>query len=119
MSDVDPLAVECPHCQEPPGSGCGTVNAYSRRPHKARQRLALAVAAHADPALDKWPRLGPTSPCGLCGSGLPQRHRVVDAIAGHLDAGEYPEEIAGELAVPEDAVKAVAAWAKRWPGAWR
>jgi len=44
---------------------------------------------------------------------------VVDAIAGHLDAGEYPEEIAGELAVPEDAVKAVAAWAKRWPGAWR
>jgi len=44
---------------------------------------------------------------------------VVDAIAGHLDAGEYPEEIAGELAVPEDAVKAVAAWATRWPGAWR
>ena len=118
MTDIDPLAVECPHCQEPPGSRCGTVNAYSRRPHKARQRLALAMAAHADPALDKWFRM--RNPCLICGvKGMPQRHRMVDAIAGHLEAGEYPEEIAGELAVPEDAVKAVAAWAKRWPGAWR
>jgi len=118
LSDVDPLTVECPHCQEPPGNRCGTVNAYSRRPHKARQRLALAMAAHADPALDKWFRM--RNPCLICGvKGMPQRHRMVDAIAGHLEAGEYPEEIADELAVPEDAVKAVAAWAKRWPGAWR
>lgn len=95
---------------------CGT----ARRPHKARVRLALAMAAHADPALDEWPQLGPTSPCGLCGSGLPQRHRIVDAIAEHLEAGEDPEDIADEFGFfPPEAVVTVREWAARWPGAWR
>lgn len=76
------------------------------------------MAAHADPALDGL-GLGPVSACLLCGSGLPQRHRMVDAVAGHLEAGEYPDEIADELALTEGAVVAVAEWMKRWPGAWR
>lgn len=119
MIDVDPLTVECPHCQEPPGNRCGTVNAYSRSPHKARQRLALAMAAHADPALDEWPQLGPVSDCRLCGSGLPQRHRIVDAIAARLAAGEYPEDVTADyVTIPLAAVEAVQAWAERWPGAW-
>jgi hypothetical protein len=80
---------------------------------------ALAAAAHADPALDAFPGLGPVSPCGLCGSGLPQRHRVVDAMAGRLEAGECPEDLAEEFGVSRGAVHAVALWMVRWPGAWR
>jgi hypothetical protein len=117
MASPDPLTVTCPYCQEPPGNRCGTVSAYSRMPHKARVRLALAMAAHADPALPGQ-GLGPMSACLLCGSGLPQRHRIVDAIAGHLEAGEFPEEIADELSVPAAAVVSVREWMRRWPGAW-
>jgi hypothetical protein len=88
---------------------------YARKPHAARVRLAAAVQAHADPALDTFfPRVGP---CGICGiPGLPQRHRVVDAIADELAAGEDPEVAAREFGVPVDAVRAVSAWAARWPG---
>lgn len=77
----------------------------------------LIIEAHADPALDEhFPRVGP---CGLCGTpGLDQRHRVVDAIAGRLDAGEGPEEVAGDYLLSVEAVEAVEAWAAKWPGAW-
>jgi hypothetical protein len=113
----DPLTVACPRCDEPPGNRCGTINDYSRRPHAARVKLALALAAHADPALDAFfPML---NPCALCGSGLPQRHRMVNAIAGALQAGETAQDIMAELEVSLDAVMAVTAWAQRWPGAWR
>lgn len=77
--------------------------------------LAAVIRAHADPALDAWPQLGPVSPCGCCGSGLPQRHRVVDAIADMLAAGEDAGDVAAEYAVPVEAVEAVGAWAQRWP----
>jgi hypothetical protein len=114
----DPLSVACSHCDAVPGQRCMMLSDWARKPHAARRRHALAAAAHADPALDAYPELGPVSPCGLCGSGLPQRHRMVDAIAGQLGAGEYPEDIAEELAVPRAAVHAVALWMVRWPGAW-
>ena len=117
LGTFDPLAVTCPHCEEPPGFRCGTVNAYSRQPHVARVRLARAAAAHADPALDPWFKM--RNPCGLCGSGLPQRHRVVDAIAGMLEAGECDTDVAEDMGVSLDAVMAVTAWQQRWPGAWK
>jgi len=113
----DPLSVTCPRCEEPPGNRCGTINAYSRRPHVARVKLALAHAAHADTALDAW--FSRTNPCGICGvPGMPQRHRVVDAIAGMLAAGENPQVVAEQYGVTAGAVRAVQAWAARWPGAW-
>jgi hypothetical protein len=80
---------------------------------------ALAAAAHADPALDAYPELGPVSPCGLCGSGLPQRHRMVDAIAGRLAAGEGEEDVAADYLFSLEVVAAIRAWMVRWPGAWR
>ena len=80
--------------------------------------LAAAIRAHADPALDAWPQLGPASPCGLCGV-LPQRHRVIDVIADMLAAGEDAGDVAAEYAVPVDAVLAVQAWSERWPEAQR
>jgi len=81
---------------------------------------AFFLAAHADPALDAFPELGPVSACGICGvPGLPQRHRIVDAIAAQLAAGEFEEDLVGEYGVSEKAVAAVASWMARWPGAWR
>jgi len=80
---------------------------------------AFFLAAHADPALDAFPELGPVSQCRLCGvPGLPQRHRMVDAIAAQLAAGEYEEDLAAEYGVSEKAVAAVAIWMAKWPGAW-
>lgn len=124
MNTPDPLAVKCPYCRASAGERCG-VRGFGTwraspavRPHKGRLRAALAMAAHADPALDAFPGLGPVSPCGLCGSGLPQRHRVVDAIAGHLAAGEAPEDLAEEYGVSRRAVRAVALVMARWPGEW-
>lgn len=77
-----------------------------------------AVAAGADAALDVFfPRLGP---CGVCGvRGLDQRHRVVEAIAGMLAAGEDLDVVAEEYGVTAGAVAAVAEWAAKWPGAWQ
>ena len=120
VTEVDPLNVECPYCRSEPGEGCSTGDRKAARPHKVRVKLALVLAAHADPALDAFPELGPVSDCGLCGTpGLPQRHRIVDAIAGRLAAGESVEECAADYNLLPDAVEAVEAWAQRWPGAWQ
>lgn len=115
---VDPLAVPCMHCGAEPGGRCMMISAYARKPHAVRVKLALVLAAHADPALDAFfPKLGP---CGICSTpGLDQRHRVVDAIAERLEADEdYPEDVAGEFGVTPEAVEAVALWMVAWPGAW-
>lgn len=114
----------CPYCRAPIGERCG-VRGWNTwrarpavRPHKQRVKLALVLAAHSDPALDAFlPRLGP---CGICATaGLDQRHRVVDAIAERLEAGEDPEDTAGEFGVTPEAVEAVTLWMVRWPGAWQ
>lgn len=118
-SQVQPESVACPYCRAPAGQRCGIRGWLGRpaRPHKRRVKLALALAAHADPALDAhFPHLGP---CGICSvPGLDQRHRVIDAIAGSLAAGEDPEVVADDYAVPLAAVQTVTEWAARWPGVW-
>jgi len=89
--------------------------------HKIRRRDALAVAAHTDPVLN-YPSLGPVSGCGLCGvPGLPQRHRMVDAIAALIEAGPAAsdEEVAVEFGVTVQAAGAVRVWMSMWPGAWQ
>jgi hypothetical protein len=113
----DPLSVTCSFCDAKPGQRCMMLSDWARKPHRARVKLATAVAAHADPALDAYPGFGPASPCGFCGV-LPQRHRVVDAIAGMLAGGEDPEVVAEDYGVSMEAVEAVHGWAARWPGAW-
>lgn len=114
--------VMCPYCRAGIGkrcrvSGWGGRGAEAVRAHKGRIQLAFKVRAYADPLLDAVAL--PASPCGICGvPGLPQRHRVIDAIAGQLEAGEIWEEISGEMDVTMQAIDAVRAWMKRWPGAW-
>ena len=115
---TDPLTARCPYCRAGPGKPCSTWNLRpAARPHKARAQLALVLAAHADPSLDAFfPRLGP---CGLCGTpGLDQRHRVIDAMAGRMAAGESVEDVADDYDEPAEAVLAVARWAMKWPEAW-
>jgi hypothetical protein len=57
--------------------------------------------------LDTWfPELGP---CGICGSGLDQRHRVLDAIYDRVAAGETPDEVAADYHVPVEAVETIMA----------
>ena len=127
MTDApDPLTAPCTlrSCRAPAGKPCLTNGHHFRpqhptRPHKRRAHLALKLAAHADPALDGHFFYGSPT-CGLCGTpGLPQRHRVVDAVAGHLEAGEDEDVIAEELEVSEEAVGVVRNWMQRWDGAWR
>lgn len=113
----DPLTIACPYCRAGAGDGCCTYrDTLATRPHVRRVRLALVLAAHDDAALDEFfPKLGP---CGLCNvAGLDQRHRVVDAIAEQLAAGEDADDVATDYGVTRDAVHAVSAWAARWPGA--
>lgn len=114
---TNPLTATCPRCDAYPGEVCTTRSgAFTRKPHLRRARLAVALAAHADPSLDAFfPRLGA---CGFCGPQFDQRHRVIDAIAGRLEGGEGREEAAGDYGLPVAAVDVIAAWAKRWPGAW-
>jgi hypothetical protein len=114
---VNPLSAVCPLCRSEVRFRClKSSGVPAGKPHKRRVKLALALAAHADPLLDaSFPRVGP---CGFCGPQFDQRHRVIDAIAGRLEGGEGREEAAGDYGLPVAAVDVIAAWAKRWPGAW-
>lgn len=114
---IDVLAVGCPYCGNPPGVRCGSASGWSGRPHKARERAAYVLAAQSDPALDA--HFPMRNPCGLCGSGLPQRHRMVEAVASALENGEDKETVTADLGLEQGAVRAVRKWMRRWPGAWR
>lgn len=116
----DILSARCPHCRALPGTVCVTRDGTpARKPHKARARDALALAAHTDPALDALAGLGPVSQCGLCGTpGLPQRHRIVDAIAGRLEAGEGEDDVAADYRLFPEVIEALKDWMLKWPGAW-
>lgn len=64
--------------------------------------------------IDRWfPRLGP---CGICGvPGVDQRHRVIEAIADAVNAGDGEEDVAADYGIPIEAVRACADWAARHP----
>ena len=64
--------------------------------------------------VDRWfPRLGP---CGLCGvPGADQRHRVIEAIADAVNAGDGEEDVAADYEVPVEAVRACVRWAAEHP----
>ena len=61
--------------------------------------------------IDRWfPKLGP---CGICGTpGLDQRHRRIDAIADAVAAGEGEEDVARDMEVPLEAVRAAVRYAR-------
>lgn len=117
---AEALTVGCPHrwCAGTKGAPCTSRrHTPAARPHWRRVWLAQAIAAHLDPALDGL-GLGPTSNCLLCGTGLPQRHRMVDAIAERLAAGDTEDELAYDYELPVAAIETVREWAAKWPEAW-
>ena len=61
----------------------------------ARQgRIAQNLADQIDEHLKA---AGPASPCAFCGDHpLGQRHRVIDAIAEQVRAGDPPDEVADD-----------------------
>ena len=123
MTAPDALAVRCRYCRASRGQPCRTGSFTNCPPHKIRRADALSAAAHADPALDEW--FVQSGPCGLCGAPgldggvLGARHRVIDAIAGALAAGESPEVAAWDYNLPAGAITAVQQWMGKWPGGWR
>lgn len=64
--------------------------------------------------VDRWfPRRGP---CGICGvPGVDQRHRVIEAIADRVNAGEGEGEVAVDYDVPVEAVRACLDWVQAHP----
>ena len=86
---------------------------WASKPHVARKKLALLLAADADPVLDeRFPKRGP---CLVCGTpGLDQRHRVADAVADAVLAGEGEEDVAADYELPVAAVLVAAEWKRRW-----
>lgn len=62
-----------------------------------RKRQERAVAVLRDQLAEHFPQDGP---CGFCGDTiLGQRHRVIDAIAGQIRAGEAPDVVADDFGV--------------------
>ena len=71
------------------------------------------MSAQPEP-VDRWfKRLGP---CGVCGTpGADQRHRVIEAIAGAVNAGDGEEDVAADYNVPVEAVQACIRWVREHP----
>ena len=71
------------------------------------------MAGQPDP-IDRWfPRRGQ---CQLCGvPGADQRHRVIEAIADAVNAGEGEEDLAFDYDVPIEAVRECVRWAADHP----
>lgn len=62
-----------------------------------------------DPLDEHFPRRGP---CLLCGvPGEDQRHRVVDAVAERVRAGDGEEEVAEDYGISLEAVRAAVRYA--------
>ena len=64
--------------------------------------------------VDHWfPRRGP---CGICGTpGADQRHRVIEAIADAVNAGDGEQDVADDYGVPVEAVRACVEWVREHP----
>jgi hypothetical protein len=75
--------------------------------------LSYPDSDDTEPA-DRWfARLGPCLVCGV--PGADQRHRVIEAIAGAVAAGDGEEDVAREYEVPVEAVRAAVQWAAEHP----
>lgn len=64
--------------------------------------------------VDQWfPKRGQ---CQLCGvPGVDQRHRVIEAIADMVNAGDSEESVAADYGVPVEAVAACLEWVRAHP----
>ena len=93
----------------------GVVDSYrgiDARDRAAARAVALGRVAHI---LDL--HLPLRGPCGLCGSGMDQTHRVVDSIAGMAraereDAGPWIAEEFGYPGGGQELVDACLAWSR-------
>ncbi len=64
--------------------------------------------------VDAW--FPPLGQCQLCGvPGADQRHRVIEAIADRVTAGEGDEDVAADYNVPVEAVAACVDWVAGHP----
>ncbi|MBO0731524.1 MAG: hypothetical protein J2P57_19860 [Acidimicrobiaceae bacterium] len=63
--------------------------------------------------VDDWlPQLGP---CRVCESGADQRHRILDAIADRVRAGDSAYDVGIDYRLPEAYVQRVAdEWQENW-----
>jgi len=71
------------------------------------------AAQQPDP-IDQWfPRRGQ---CQICGTpGADQRHRVIEAIAGAVSAGDGEQDVAADYGVPAEAVRECLRWVREHP----
>lgn len=65
-------------------------------------------------SVDRWfPRRGPCLVCQV--PGADQRHRVIEAIADAVEAGDGEEDVARDYGVPVEAVRACVDWVRDHP----
>jgi hypothetical protein len=71
------------------------------------------MAETADP-VDRWfPARGQCQVCSV--PGVDQRHRVIEAIADMVKAGDGEEDVAADYGVPVEAVRACVRWVAEHP----
>lgn len=64
--------------------------------------------------VDRWfPRRGQCRICGV--PGADQRHRVIEAIADMVSAGDWDVTVAADYNVPVEAVRACVEWVRAHP----
>lgn len=64
--------------------------------------------------VDRWfKRRGQCRICGV--PGADQRHRVIEAIADAVRAGDGEEDVADDYGVPVEAVRACVEWVRAHP----
>jgi hypothetical protein len=64
--------------------------------------------------IDQW--FPPRGQCRICGvPGADQRHRVIEAIADAVNAGDGEEDVAADYNVPVEAVRACLEWVREHP----
>jgi len=71
------------------------------------------VSTQPDPIGQWFPCLGP---CLICSTpGADQHHRVIEAIASAVNAGDGEEDVAADYNVPVEAVRACLVWVREHP----
>ena len=58
----------------------------------------------------------PRGQCGICGvPGIDARHRIIDTVEEHAQAGELGDEIAAELGLQPETVIVILHWCRENP----